>query len=80
MVNNSIQFIDFLHIEAQGVVNKVLESFTTKRLQHVREILLKVHRIYDRSDFLTAINADVGICKYTSGTMFDRATALETFK
>jgi len=43
MNDHSVQYIDFLHIEAQGVVDKVIHSLTAKRLRHVKEILWKVH-------------------------------------
>ena len=43
MDTHSVQYIDFLHIEVQGVVNRVFDSLTSKRLRHVKEILWKVH-------------------------------------
>ncbi len=43
MDDHSVQCIDFLHIEAQGVVDKVIHGLTPKRLRHVKEILWKVH-------------------------------------
>ena len=43
MKNHSVQYIDFLHVEVQGMIHKVFDSLTTKRLRHIREILWKVH-------------------------------------
>lgn len=41
--NHSVNRIDFLYIEAQGVADKVLNGITSKRLSHVKEILVKAH-------------------------------------
>lgn len=43
MHDHSVQYIDFLYIEAQGVVDRVIHSLTAKRLRHIKEILWKVH-------------------------------------
>lgn len=69
MIAHSVQHIDFLCIEAQGVANKVLESLGPKKLRHVKEILCKVHAI----DFDVYQNQaqEVAVCEYLQKNDFE---------